>query len=74
MIVDGPAAPFAASERKLIGIADGLVAVLPVHLDINDSMEDIIAALGDAERRLVGVILNELTPAAVTRQRGKQYA
>ena len=74
VIVDGPAMPFAASERKLIGIADGLVAVLPVNLDINDSMEDIIAALGDAERRLVGVILNELTPAAVNRQRGKQYA
>jgi hypothetical protein len=51
-----------------------LVAVLPVNLDINDSMEDIIAALGGAERKLVGVVLNELHPAAVNRQRDQQYA
>ena len=37
-------------------------------------MEDIIAALGGAERKLVGVVLNELAPAAVNRQRDKQYA
>ena len=37
-------------------------------------MEDIIAALGGAERKLVGVVLNELSPAAVNRQRDKQYA
>ncbi len=41
---------------------------------INDSMEDIIAALGGAERKLVGVILNELNPTVVNRQRDKQYA
>ena len=43
-------------------------------LDINDSMEDILTALGDAERKLVGVVLNELNPATVDRQRDKQYA
>jgi hypothetical protein len=37
-------------------------------------MEDIIAALGGAESKLVGVVLNELNPAAVERQRGRQYA
>jgi hypothetical protein len=45
-----------------------------VHLDINDSMEDIIAALGGAERNLVGVVLSEVNPAAVSLQRDKQYA
>ena len=50
------------------------VAVLPTHLDINDSMEDILTALGGAERKLVGVILSELDPAIQSRQRGKQYA
>jgi uncharacterized protein involved in exopolysaccharide biosynthesis/Mrp family chromosome partitioning ATPase len=74
VIVDAPAMPWSASDRKLIGIADGLVAILPVNLDINDCMEDIIAALGGAERKLVGVVLNELKPATVDRQRGKQYA
>jgi uncharacterized protein involved in exopolysaccharide biosynthesis/Mrp family chromosome partitioning ATPase len=74
VILDGPAMPWSAADRNLIGIADGLVAVLPVHLDINDSMEDIIAALGGAERKLVGVVLNELHPAAVNRQRDQQYA
>jgi hypothetical protein len=50
------------------------VAVLPVNLDINDSMEDIIAALGGTEQKLAGVVLNEINPAVVNRQRDKQYA
>jgi hypothetical protein len=37
-------------------------------------MEDIIAALGGAERKLIGVVLNELTPASVNRKRDRQYA
>ena len=61
-------------DLKLLDLADGLAAVLPVHLDINDSMEDIITALGGAERKLVGVVLSELNPVVVNRQRGKQYA
>jgi uncharacterized protein involved in exopolysaccharide biosynthesis/Mrp family chromosome partitioning ATPase len=74
VILDGPAMPWSAADRNLIGSADGLVAVLPVQLDINDSMEVIIAALDGAERKLVGVVLNELHPAAVSRQRDQQYA
>ncbi len=74
IILDGPAIPLGDVERELLDSADGLIAVLSTSLDINDSMEDIIAALGGAERRLVGVILNELTPASQTLQRGKQYA
>lgn len=74
VILDGPAMPFSAAGRKLLDNADALVAVLPTNLDINESMEEILAALGDAERKLVGVMLDELTPAAQTRQRGKQYA
>ena len=66
--------PWSPADRKLLDVADGLVAVLPINLDINDSMEDIIAALGGTERKLVGVVLNELNPAAVNRQRDKQYA
>jgi uncharacterized protein involved in exopolysaccharide biosynthesis/Mrp family chromosome partitioning ATPase len=74
VILDGPAMPWDASDRKLLELADGLVAVLPVNLDINDAMEDIIKALGDAERRLIGVVLNELNPAGINQQRDKQYA
>jgi uncharacterized protein involved in exopolysaccharide biosynthesis/Mrp family chromosome partitioning ATPase len=74
VILDGPALPCGAAGRKLLDIADGLVAVLPFNLDINDCMEDIIAALGGAERKLVGVVLAEIEPAAVNRQRDKQYA
>jgi uncharacterized protein involved in exopolysaccharide biosynthesis/Mrp family chromosome partitioning ATPase len=74
IILDGPAMPWSAADRTLLDLADGLVAVLPIHLDINDSMEEIITALGGAERKLVGVVLNELNPAVVNRQRGKQYA
>jgi cellulose biosynthesis protein BcsQ len=74
VILDGPAMPWSATDRKLLDLADGLVAILPVNLDINDCLEDVIAALGGAERKLVGVVLSELNPAAVSRQRDKQYA
>lgn len=74
VILDGPAMPLSAAGRKLLDSADALVAVLPTSLDINDSMEEILAALGGTQRKLVGVVLDELTPATQTRQRGKQYA
>ena len=66
--------PWSAADRKLLDIADGLVAILPARLDINDCMEDIIAALGGAERKLIGVVLSELRPAVIGRQRDEQYA
>jgi uncharacterized protein involved in exopolysaccharide biosynthesis/Mrp family chromosome partitioning ATPase len=74
IVLDGPAMPWSADDLNLLDLADGLAAVLPIHLDINDGMEDIIAALGGAERKLVGVVLSELNPVAVNRQRDKQYA
>ncbi|HLZ02378.1 MAG TPA: exopolysaccharide transport family protein [Bradyrhizobium sp.] len=74
VVLDGPALPRDAADRKLFEIADGIVAVLPVSLDINDAMEDIIASLGPAQRKLAGVILNELTPSVPNRQRDRQYA
>jgi cellulose biosynthesis protein BcsQ len=74
VIVDGPAMPWSEPDRQLLDGADALVAVLPVSIDINEAMEDIIDALGDSQAKLVGVILNELSPPAAVRQRGKQYA
>jgi Mrp family chromosome partitioning ATPase len=74
IVLDGPAMPWSPADRKLLNVAAGLVAVLPASLDINDGMETIIQALGGAERKLVGVVLNELHPATVKRQRDKQYA
>ena len=74
VILDGPAMPWSAADHKLLNAASGLVAVLPGKLDINECIETIITSLGGAERKLVGVVLNELNPAAVKRQRDKQYA
>lgn len=74
VIFDGPPMPWSAEDRKLLDVADGLAAILPANFDINDCMEDIIAALGGAERKLIGVILNELHPAADISPRNKQYA
>jgi polysaccharide biosynthesis transport protein len=74
VILDGPAMPWSAADRKLIDVADGIIAILPVNLDINEAMEDIITALGEAERKLVGVVLNELNRAAVSRKPDRQYA
>ncbi|KYG97686.1 exopolysaccharide transport family protein [Bradyrhizobium sp. DOA1] len=74
VILDGPPVPLAAGGRKLLDDTDAVVAVLPTSLDINDGLEEILATLGRAERKLVGVVLDELTPAAQTRQQGRQYA
>jgi uncharacterized protein involved in exopolysaccharide biosynthesis/Mrp family chromosome partitioning ATPase len=74
VILDGPAMPWSAAGRKLLDMADGLIATLPADLDINDCMEEIIAALGSTERKLIGVIVSELHPVAGDRQRDKQYA
>ena len=74
VILDGPAQPWSAADRKLLELADGLVAILPVNLDINDCLEDIITALDGAECKLAGVVLSELHPAATYPQRDKQYA
>jgi Mrp family chromosome partitioning ATPase len=74
VILDGPAMPWSAADRRLFDVADGLVAVLPVHLDINKAIEDVITALGGAERKLTGVVLSEIHPPVVNRQRDKQYA
>lgn len=74
VLLDGPALPLPAASRKLIDEADALVAVLPISRDINEGMEDILTALDGAERKLVGVVLDELTPQDQARQRGRQYA
>ncbi len=74
VILDGPAMPWNESDRKLLDNVDALIAVLPVSIDINEAMEGIIDALGERQAKLVGVILNELSPPAAARQPGKQYA
>jgi uncharacterized protein involved in exopolysaccharide biosynthesis/Mrp family chromosome partitioning ATPase len=74
VMLDGPQTPWSIADRALLDAADGLVAVLPANLDINDCMEDIITELGGAERKLIGVVLSELHPATARHQRDKQYA
>ena len=74
-VLDGPALPLGTADRKLVDEADAIIAVLPVSLDINDALEEVIAALGPAQRKLAGVILNELSlPPSMARQRGSAYA
>ena len=74
VVLDGPALPWSPADRKLLDIADGIVGILPVHLDINEHMEDIIAALGGDKRKIVGVVLSEVNPAQPSSQQDKQYA
>ncbi len=74
VILDGPAMPWSPADHNLFDEASGLIAILPASLDINGCMEDIIAALGGMEHRLIGVVLNELAPVAIHRQRNRQYA
>ena len=67
--------PFGTDDLKLIDVADGLIATLPASLDINGCMDDIIArSWQGAERKLIGVIINELHAAPVQSVRSAQYA
>jgi uncharacterized protein involved in exopolysaccharide biosynthesis/Mrp family chromosome partitioning ATPase len=74
VILDGPAMPVGEPGRKLIDVADGLVAILPTDFDINDCLEDVLDNLGRAERKLIGVVLDELNLTHIHGQRDKQYA
>lgn len=74
VILDGPVMPAREAGGDLIDIADGIVAVLPVSLDINECLDGLIAELRGAERKLVGVVLDELKSTDATRERDKQYA
>jgi len=74
VIFDGPSMPCNDADRAVLDVADGLAAILPANLDINECMDGIIVALGDSERKLIGVIINELHPTTSVRQRSKQYA
>ena len=74
VILDGPPMPLKGDNREALDIADGLVAVLSANLDINDCMDGIVAALGGAERKLIGVIINELRAAAEISPASKRYA
>lgn len=74
VLIEGPAMPWNALDRDVLGAADALVVVLPTRLDINQSMEDVLDALGDEQQKLVGVILNEVDLVGVGHDRGKQHA
>lgn len=74
VIVDGPALPFSAEGRKLVDVADGLVAMLSASFDIDGCMDDILAGLGGAEHKLIGVIINELHSVPVQPVRSAAYA
>ena len=74
LILDGPPMPFKGDNREVLEIADGLVAVLPANLDINDCMDGIVVALGGTQRKLIGVVINELHPATELTPPSKRYA
>ncbi len=74
VIIDGPALPFSTEGCKLIDVADGLIAMLSASFDIDGCMDDIIAGLGGAESKLIGVIINELQSAPAQPVRSAQYA
>jgi Mrp family chromosome partitioning ATPase len=74
VLIEGPAMPWDAAGREMLHAADALVVVLPTRMDINQAMEDVLNALGDEQRKLIGVILNEVDLAGLDRNRGKQHA
>jgi predicted NBD/HSP70 family sugar kinase len=74
VLIEGPAMPWDASGHEALRAADALVAVLPTRLDINQAMEDVLDALGEEQRKLIGVVLNEVDLVGLDHDRGKQHA
>jgi uncharacterized protein involved in exopolysaccharide biosynthesis/Mrp family chromosome partitioning ATPase len=74
VVLDGPALPWSAEAEKVLECATALIAVLPARSDLDQSLDAIITALGGAEHKLAGVVVNELDHPAVSEQRSRQYA
>jgi uncharacterized protein involved in exopolysaccharide biosynthesis/Mrp family chromosome partitioning ATPase len=60
IVLDGPVAPFGASDRDLVDFADGIIAALPGRLDIEQELDRLLDQLGDGAAKLLGVVINEL--------------
>jgi hypothetical protein len=67
IVLDGPSIPLDGRDGALLALADGIVAVLPANLAVNDAMEEILAALDGASPKLLAVVLSELGGAEVPR-------
>jgi uncharacterized protein involved in exopolysaccharide biosynthesis/Mrp family chromosome partitioning ATPase len=74
VVLDGPAMPWSVDDQRILQSAAALIAVLPASLALDDSLDAIIAALGGAERKLAGVIVNELDYPVQPEQGNRQYA
>ena len=73
VVLDGPAMPHKTDDAKLFDIADGVVVALPVSSDVDHSMNAIITGLGGSDRKISGVVIDELQSAFSESQR-RQYA
>jgi uncharacterized protein involved in exopolysaccharide biosynthesis/Mrp family chromosome partitioning ATPase len=74
VILDGPAMPWSSEMQKVLASASSLIAVLSAGPELDKSLDAVIAALGGSERKLTGVIVNELAIPAAHEQRSRQYA
>ena len=74
IIIDGPAMPWSEPEQKLLDLSDGLMAVVPTTLDINETTEDILTALDGTEAKLIGVVLDELHTSEIKPEKHRHYA
>ena len=73
VLLDGPAIPHKTNDAKLFDMADGVVVALPVGSDVDHSMNAIIAGLGGSDRKIAGVVIDELQSAFSEPQR-RHYA
>ncbi len=74
VVMDGPAIPWDSGTTEFLEQIDAFVVVLPFSLSMDEAIEDILAALGTAEQKLVGVILNELGSLENAPRQAKQHA
>jgi Mrp family chromosome partitioning ATPase len=74
ILLDGPALPVAQADRRMLDVADGLLAVIPEHLPAQQHLQKTASMLGGAEQKLAGVVFSELAARPLAQPAMRQIA
>jgi uncharacterized protein involved in exopolysaccharide biosynthesis/Mrp family chromosome partitioning ATPase len=74
VLLDGPAIPPNALDREVLKSVDGIIAITPRGPSDGLRMKNTRVALGEAESKLMGIVLTELEPNAPVMEPARKSA
>jgi uncharacterized protein involved in exopolysaccharide biosynthesis/Mrp family chromosome partitioning ATPase len=74
VLLDGPAIPPSALDREVLKSVDGIIAITPRGPSDGLRMKNTRVALGEAESKLMGIVLTELEPNAPVMEPARKSA